>query len=97
MKGHTNNPFGRPKGSSNKITTEVRECISQLIEEEVPRLKEALDEVRQESPARYIELVTKLLPYVAPKLASITTMDESDKFEQKLPSWFSEGDDEDGD
>lgn len=92
MKGHTNNPNGRPHGSSNKITTEVRECVSQLLYEEVPRLKTALEEVRQESPARYVELVTKLLPYVAPKLASITTVDETNKPQPKLPKWFSDGD-----
>jgi ATP-dependent Zn protease len=97
MKGHTNNPYGRPKGSSNKITTEVRECVSKLIEEEVPRLKEALDEVRKESPARYVELVTKLLPYVAPKLASITTVDETDSLQTNLPTWFDEVDDAEND
>ena len=88
MKGHTNNPNGRPKGSSNKITTEVRECVSQLLYEEVTKLKTALDEVRQESPSKYIELVTKLLPYVAPKLSSIQVTEDMTEKKLNLPSWM---------
>lgn len=88
MKGHTNNPNGRPHGSSNKITTEVRECVSQLLYEEVPRLKTALEEVRQESPSKYIELVTKLLPYVAPKLSSVHMTEDITEKKLNLPSWM---------
>ncbi len=88
MKRHTNNPNGRPKGSSNKITKEVRECVSQLLHEEVPKLKTALDEVRRESPSRYIELVAKLLPYVAPKLSSIEMTEDNTDIKKNLPSWF---------
>lgn len=94
MKGHTNNPNGRPKGSSNKITAEVRECVSQLLHEETPKLKTALDEVRQESPSKYIELVAKLLPYVAPKLSSIQMNEGITDKKLNLPPWMLSSQDE---
>jgi hypothetical protein len=37
-KGRTNNPFGRPKGASNKITKEVREVLHGIVKDELQSL-----------------------------------------------------------
>lgn len=90
MKGHTNNPNGRPKGSTNKISKEVRELISNVVEEQLNHMKESLEKVRKESPSRYIELMTRLLPYVTPKFSSIEVQEEKKDLEKKRPSWMTE-------
>jgi hypothetical protein len=65
MKGHTNNPNGRPKGTPNKLTSELRDTLKALIDIELENLPGVLAEL----PARErAELVVKLLPYVLPKV-----------------------------
>tara|TARA_B100000902_G_scaffold389742_1_gene437417 strand:- start:287 stop:553 length:267 start_codon:yes stop_codon:yes gene_type:complete len=62
-KGTSGNPIGRPKGSLNKTTQELREQITQAIDGN--KIMEMLDKI--ESPTEYINAITKLLPYVVGK------------------------------
>lgn len=65
MKGKTNNPNGRPKGSANRVTTEMRQWIRNLIESRKDLLKadfEMLD------AAERWRLTEKLIQYIMPKM-----------------------------
>lgn len=65
MKGKTNNPNGRPKGSANRVTTEMRQWIRNLIESRKDQLKadfEMLD------AAERWRLTEKLIQYIMPKM-----------------------------
>jgi hypothetical protein len=90
MKGHTNNPYGRPKGSTNKISKEVRALIADVIKEQLPHMKESLEEVRKDSPSKFIELITRLLPYVTPKISLIEVDKEKKDLGKNLPHWMKE-------
>ncbi len=60
---------GRQKGTPNKLTKEIRTVLKDLIFEELDEIKEHLDSLE---PKQRIEIVIKLIPYVLPKVESIT-------------------------
>jgi hypothetical protein len=64
---------GRPKGSPNKFTDKVRANLSKLTDQKLCDLQDALEEVRADSPAKYVELYLKMLEYTMPKLRAIDT------------------------
>ena len=62
-KGESGNPIGRPKGSLNKATQELREQITQAID--TNKICEMLNQIT--NPTEYINAITKLLPYIVAK------------------------------
>ena len=66
-KGNSGNPLGRPKGSLNHSTKEVRELLSSALD--TNKIKEMLERI--EEPTDYINAITKLLPYCVPKVKPI--------------------------
>lgn len=73
-KGITNNPNGRPKGSLNKTTTEMREIITNFVSVNLTTLQTDFDQLE---PKERLQFLEKLLGYTLPKLQSITTKDET--------------------
>ena len=63
-KGESGNPIGRPKGSLNKVTQELREQITQAID--TNKICEMLNKIT--NPTEYINAITKLLPYAIGKV-----------------------------
>lgn len=57
------------KNSEFKQAKAVRTLYQHLVEANIPAIQDALDEVRKENPAKFIELVTSLSEYVLPKLS----------------------------
>ncbi|MDX9773696.1 MAG: DUF5681 domain-containing protein [Bacteroidales bacterium] len=68
-KGETGNPAGRPTGSKNKATTELREVISNVRSQEMTpaKLKTILNSLE---PAQRINYLIKLSEFVLPKLTA---------------------------
>lgn len=63
---------GRPAGSPNRATTEVREALAELVVGNVPKLQEWLDRLAKHNPKAAFEVYVKLLEFCLPKLARIT-------------------------
>ena len=68
-KGHTNNPKGRPTGTPNKSTQELRSFIQSFIEKNSKNLQDEFDKLEGSDKFRVIE---KLLPFVLPKCSTVT-------------------------
>lgn len=66
--GTTNNPNGRPKGRPNKITSEMKGWIQQLINNNRERLEGDLQALE---PKDRWQVVERLLNYCIPKQSAI--------------------------
>jgi hypothetical protein len=60
---------GRPPGTPNKATADVRAAFSALLQGNVKKLNGWLSRVGKEDPARALDLVIKLAEYHIPKLS----------------------------
>src|SRR6185369_12417961 len=61
------NPNGRPKGSVNRISTELRNSIALFLRHEFPNVKRAFHKLDAE---KKIKTYTDLLDFILPKLKS---------------------------
>jgi hypothetical protein len=66
---------GRPKGSLNKITREIRAALRDLAEDNADRVQHWLDQVAKKDPAEAIRLWLGLLRYVTPTLQAAAITD----------------------
>jgi len=82
-KGDPNiNRKGRKKGSTNKITKEVKEAFSMVLHNKLPELERWLTQVSHDDPAKAAEILMKLSERFLPILArtEITGADGEDVF-----------------
>jgi hypothetical protein len=68
-KGKTNNPNGRPKGSENVLTKEMRTVLKSVLSEQIEKLPEMLEAL---SPEKKIDVLLRLLPFVVPKVEAVS-------------------------
>ena len=70
MANTTGNKYGgREKGTPNRLTKELRSVLKDVVYRELKSIELRLDEL---DPKERIELMIKLMPYVFPKLQSIS-------------------------
>lgn len=69
MKGHTNNPAGRPIGSKNKATGHLREAITSFIED---NFDEVVQDWRTLDPKDKLNFYRDLIQYVMPKMQTVS-------------------------
>lgn len=67
-KGQTGNPNGRPKGTPNKVTTELRSWIAQLIDNNRDQLERDLKKL---GPRERWAVIEKLMQYTIPRLQNV--------------------------
>lgn len=63
-KGHTGNPNGRPKGTPNRATAEIRAFILDVLSKNRTQIKKDLKAVE---PNQRLQFYEKLLQYAVPK------------------------------
>ena len=72
-KGKTNNPNGRPKGTPNKITQDVRQWLSTVIDKNRRQMERDLKALE---PKERLQILERLMQYVIPKQqATAATVD----------------------
>lgn len=62
---------GRPPGTPNNTTAEIREMIAEIVRGNISKVREDLESM---TPKARVEAIAKLLPYVVPRMvdANIT-------------------------
>ena len=68
-KGQTGNPNGRPKGTPNKATQDLRAWIDGLLNDNRDMI---ISDLRQIEPYQRLQIVEKLMQYTIPKQQSIS-------------------------
>lgn len=74
-KGQSGNPGGRPKGSGNKVKTQLRETITAFLDENFEKVKDDFSKLK---PGERIRMYLELLQYGVPKLQSVQIETEFD-------------------
>ena len=70
MANTTGNKYGgRQKGTPNRMTKELRVLLKDILYQELEQLQERLELLE---PKQRIELIIKLMPYILPKVNSIS-------------------------
>lgn len=69
QKGHTGNPNGRPKGTPNKVTTDLRTWVNDILQQGKERF---ICELGKLPPDEYVRVFTTLLNYVVPKQQAVS-------------------------
>ena len=77
MANTTGNKYGgREKGTPNKLTKEIRKILNNIFHKELEKVEENLNTLE---PKQRLELLIKLMPYVLPKVESISESDAESK------------------
>jgi len=72
IKGDKLNPNGRPKGSKNKSTSEIREAFQQLVSSNLEQLQSDLDSLK---PGERINYIIQMANYILPKMQTMSLED----------------------
>lgn len=67
MKGGKRERAGRPKGTPNKTTQQVKELFAKLLCDNENQIQSLFDRVAIDNPAKAIELFLKMSEFVLPK------------------------------
>ena len=77
MANTTGNKYGgREKGTPNKLTKEIRKILNDIVHKELEKIEEKLNTL---DPKQRLEILIKLMPYVLPKVESISESDSESK------------------
>ena len=73
---------GRPKGSKNKTTDQIKESFALLLENKLQDLEEWLERTAEDDPGRAIDMIIKISERFVPKLSStaLTNAEGGDLF-----------------
>ena len=63
---------GRELGTPNKTTSELRKVLKHMVDDELQNIQDNINELE---PKERIELLIKLLPYVMPKVQTVSPRD----------------------
>lgn len=74
-KGTVLNPKGRPKGSVNRTTAELKELVKTYVEGELEQADSLLNEL---TAKERLDILCKMLPYVMPKQQEINPKDSKE-------------------
>lgn len=60
---------GRNKGTPNRLTSDIRQCFADIMQNMGPRMEEWIERVAETDPGRAAEIILKLAEYHIPKLS----------------------------
>jgi len=70
------NNSGRPKGSVNKSSNEIREAFQMLLEDNLPTLKRDISSL---APKERVKFMLDLATFIIPKMKSVQVNDTSEE------------------
>ena len=97
-KGNNHNPKGRPKGTPNVATTEIKLAFAKLLEAQGPQINKWMNEIAAEDPAKAMDLLLRISERFVPALSrtELTGAEGKDIFDSIIIN-FNTADPKDGD
>lgn len=89
-KGKSGNPNGRPKGSKNLTTEQIRDAFQALIESSLPDIQKWLKQVAKDNPEKALTIVERYSDFILPKLQRTELSGGEDKPLRKVVFDFGE-------
>ena len=68
---------GRPKGSPNKSTSEIREALRYIVAKQLDKLEDAFNKVYEKDPAKFLSLYERFCTFTLPKMQEININNEN--------------------
>jgi uncharacterized protein (DUF4213/DUF364 family) len=78
------NENGRPKGVSNKVTTEVKEAFLKLVHDNLEQLQK---DIQKLEPGQRVKMILELARFVVPRLKDVEHKFEVNNFEPIVINW----------
>lgn len=75
-KGVSGNPAGKPVGTKNKITSDVRATLQSIFDGIAPDIPSILETLQ---PIEKLNFAVKLLPWLLPKLEPVSEIEKNEK------------------
>lgn len=69
----------RPQGSSNRITSEIREKIQIILENEFDTIEDTLNQL---TPKERMEVVLRLMKFAIPQLKEVAIQDQRPQIDE---------------
>lgn len=66
---------GRQKGTPNKITSELRESLKEILEDNITSVNKWIKETAKTDPGKAVDLWAKLADFAIPRLSRVETRD----------------------
>lgn len=73
--GQVNNPNGRPKGSKNRISQDIRLEFERFLMHATPQINALFDQLVQENPRDALNAIKDYTEFVLPKLQRVEVQD----------------------
>lgn len=80
----TINKEGRPKGTKNKATQQVKEAFTFLVQDNLPTLQEDLQALE---PKERVKMILELSRFVVPRLKDVEHKIEAEHFKPIVINW----------
>jgi hypothetical protein len=78
-KGNSGNPDGRPKGTNNKLTKQLRETINDFLE---TNFENVIQDFEKLTPKERLKFYCELLQYGLPKLQAVKIEEPEIEYER---------------
>ena len=75
-KGESGNPAGRPKGSKNRSTIEMKNTLSQLIDDNLGNMSRWLNEMAKDDPKSAFQCMLNLMEFHIPKMSRVAWVEQ---------------------
>jgi len=83
-KGISGNKNGRPVGALNRSTEQAKLAVARIANYGLDVIREDLDKIRKDNPAKAAEIYLRLLEYIVPKKSQIDMRAEIDQRIQQV-------------
>lgn len=84
-KGGKRKGSGRPKGTPNKMTKDLRDFFKSFLDKNTDKVQSLFDQVAKDNPSKALDIFFKVSEYIVPRLRQIEYREEAEKIEVRPP------------